>query len=200
MKHFLVAMMLGLMSLSAFAQSPNEVIQGAADELAAQLEGRKEELANDKEALYKLIDGILLPRFDKRYAAQLVLRRHWRNATAEQRDRFIDGFYQSMLRRYANGVLEYDASRVEVLPFRGDLERPRVTVKVTVRLDDGTKVPVNYELVKRDAGWLIFDVKIEGISYLRNFSAELDSEIKLTSLDAVITRLETEDQSSATME
>ncbi|MEJ2258812.1 MAG: ABC transporter substrate-binding protein, partial [Woeseiaceae bacterium] len=58
--------------------------------------------------------------------------------------------------------------------------------------DDGSKVSVDYELVRRKAGWLVFNVVIEGVSYVRNFRAELDSEIKGSSLDAVIERLESE--------
>jgi phospholipid transport system substrate-binding protein len=196
-KQFLAILILGFMSPVAMAQVPNDVIQETADELAAALDGRKEEFAADKVALYAMIDSILLPRFDRRYAAQLVLGRPWRDATTEQRERFIDGFYSSMLRRYADGVLEFDQSKMEILPFRGDLEKKRTTVKTTVRLNDGTKVPVNYEMVKRDAGWMMFDVKIEGISYIRNFKTEINAEIQATSLDAVIERLEGDAQAAA---
>ena len=177
-------------SIVAFAQSPNDVIQEASDLLASGLDGRKEELAADKVALYSTIDDILLPRFDRRYAAQLVLGRHWRDADADQRARFIDAFYASMLHRYADGVLQFDPDRVEILAFRGDETKPRTQVKTIVRLDDGTKVPVTYGMVKRDSSWMIFDVNIEGISYVRNFRTEINSEIQATSIDAVIARLE----------
>jgi phospholipid transport system substrate-binding protein len=191
-KKLFITMALLLFSVSAFAQSPNDVIQSAADELAAGLEGRKEELTNNKAELYALIDEILLPRFDRRYAAQLVLGRHWRTANAEQRDSFINAFYGTLLRKYADGVLEYNQDRVEILPFRGDMTKDRTTVKSIVQLDDGTKVPVNYGMVRRDTGWLMFDVTIEGISYVRNFRTELNAEIQAKNLDAVISRLETE--------
>lgn len=180
----------------AHAQDPNAIIQSASEQLAAELDGRKEELAADREALYAMIDRILLPRFDRRYAAQLVLGRHWRDANAEQRDRFIAAFYGSLLRRYSDGVLEFNQDKVEILPFRGDLTKQRTTVKTMVTLDDGTEVPVNYGMVKRDAGWLMFDVTIEGISYVRNFRTELNSEIQAKSLDAVIERLESEAENS----
>jgi len=181
---------------ATWAQDPNSVIQSAADELAAGLDGRKEALAEDKEALYELINGVLLPRFDRRYAAQLVLGRHWRNANTEQRTRFIDALYSSLLRRYSEGVLEFDQSRIEILPFRGDLEKQRTTVKTRVTLENGTEVPVNYGMVNRESNWLMFDVTIEGISYVRNFRTELNSEIQATSLDAVIARLEGESSST----
>ncbi len=181
-----------LLTPAAFAQSPNVVVEEAAQLLAEKLDGRKSELADDRAALHELINGILLPRFDRKYSAQLVLGKHWRTADNDQRQRFIDAFYNALLQRYADGVLEYEQDRVEILPYRGDDTKPRTMVRSIVRLDDGSKVPVNYGLVKRENGWLLFDVTIEGVSYVRNFRAELDSEIRATSLNEVIERLERE--------
>jgi len=186
------------LSLSAAANSPNAVIQEAADLLDQKLTGRQEELASDKDALYALVDEILLPRFDRRYAAQLVLGKHWRTATDEQKEKFVNAFYTVLLQTYADGVLEFDSSRIEILEYRGDINKPRTVVKTIVRLDDGTKVPVNYGLVNRDSTWLVFDVVIEGISYVRNYRTEMNSEVASTSVDAVIERLESEVESAKT--
>ena len=189
MKRVAIIILLFCLQAVALADSPNDVIEEAIGELAAALDGRKDELAADKELLYETIDAILLPRFDRRYAAQLVLGRNWRDASEEQRNAFIDAFYGSLLRRYADGVLKFEQDLIELLPYRGDDTKARTQVKTIVRLDDGTKVPVNYGLVKRDTGWLMFDVTIEGISYIRNFRTEINSEIQATSLDEVIARL-----------
>lgn len=178
--------------MAAYAESPVSVIEKGAEELGQKLEGRRDELRNDKKALYAMIDEMLLPRFDREYAARLVLGRHWRSASDAQRKRFVEAFYRALLQRYADGVLEYDPTRVEILPYRGDDSDQRTTVRTTVLLDDGTKVPVNYALVKRDSGWLMFDVTIEGISYVRNFRAEMNSEIQAKGLESVIARLEAE--------
>ena len=188
----LCAALLSTAGVAAADDSPNAVIDSAVTLLSEQLDGRKDELAEDRQALYQIIDGILLPRFDRRFAAQLVLARHWRSASKEQQARFIDAFYQAMLRKYADGILEFDPDMITVMPFRGDLTSKRAKVRSTVDLDDGSKVAVDYELVRRKAGWMVFNVIIEGVSYVRNFRAELDSEIKASSLDAVIARLESE--------
>jgi phospholipid transport system substrate-binding protein len=192
----IAASFLALPALAA-DESPNEVITSAIDELAEALDGRQEELAADPEALREAIDPILLPRFDRKYAAQLVLGKHWRAADASQRERFIEAFYEAMLRKYSDGVAEFDPNRVEVLPYRGDETQKRTTVRSLVTLNDGTETPVNYGLVKRDSGWMIFDVTIEGVSYIRNFRAELDSEISSSSLEEVIARYEREASGSA---
>ncbi len=189
MKRIIMTLIIAFTSLDVIAESPNDVIQGAADELAAGLEGRKDELAADRDALDALIDQILMPRFDKRYAAQLVLGKHWRSASDVERSEFIDAFYGSLLRQYGNGVLQFNQDSLEILPFRGDDTKKRTTVKTIVRLEDGTKVPVNYGVVKRDSGWMMFDMTIEGISYVRNFRTELNAEIQANGLASVIDRL-----------
>lgn len=193
MSKVLFSVLLSAFALSAhpaFAQEPHEQIEQAIAELAEGIAGREDELRHDRDALYELINGVLLPRFDRKYAAQLVLGKNWRDANESQRERFIDGFYNSLLKKYADGVLEFDQERVQLLPFRGDLSKKRTIVKTNVILSDGTKVAVHYGFAMRDEGWKMFDVSVEGISYVRNYRAEMESEIRATSLDAVITRLE----------
>ena len=173
-------------------ESPNAVIESSVALFAEQLAGRREELAANREELYKIVDSVLLPRFDSRFAAQVVLAKHWRTATEDQQTRFIEAFYRALLRKYSDGILEFDPDMVKVLPYRGDATQKRTKVRSTVTLEDGSKVAVDYDLVKRKSGWLVFNVVIEGVSYVRNFRAELDSEIRSSSLDAVIARLESE--------
>lgn len=199
MRRAVAALLLGIVTAvvviglaSAAADSPNAVIEDSMVVLTEKLDGRKAELAADRKSLYALIDEMLLPRFDRKFAAQLVLARHWRSASEAQRTRFIEAFYQALLRRYADGILEFDPSKITVMPYRGDASKPRTKVRSTVALDDGSKVAVDYDLVKRESGWLVYNVVIEGVSYVTNFRAELDAEIRSTSLDAVIARLERE--------
>lgn len=174
----------------AFAQAPQEQVEQAIVELEAGLKGRKDELRDDREALYKMVNEILMPRFNRTYSAQLVLGKHWKAADAMQRERFVEGFYNSLLRKYAEGVLEFDAERIQLLPFRGDLGKKRTIVKTNVFLDGGIKLAVNYGFADRGNGWQMFDVTIDGISFVRNYRVEMASEIRQTSLDAVIERLE----------
>jgi phospholipid transport system substrate-binding protein len=181
-----------LLPVLAQAQSPNAVVEEAVVILGQALTERRDELTQDSGALHALIDEILLPRFDRKYAAQLVLGKNWRSATPEQRNAFVDEFYASLLRRYADGLLKFDQHKIEVLAYRGDDSKKHTKVKTVVSLADGTKVPVDYALVKRDSGWLIIDVIIEGISYLQTTKKELNEEIRRSSLDAVIARLKRE--------
>ena len=70
------------------AESPNAVIEEAAMLLDKAISGRRDELAENKQALYALINEILLPQFNRRLAAQRVLGKHWKTASAEEHGQF----------------------------------------------------------------------------------------------------------------
>ena len=91
----------GTAPAAAAVKTPDQVVQGIADDLGKSIEGHQAELKNDREKLIKLIDGILLPHFDIDYASILVLGQSARTATPEQRARFAQAFYISIAHRYA---------------------------------------------------------------------------------------------------
>ena len=177
----------------ADTQTPDQVVQGIADDLGKAIEGHQAELKSDHEKLIKLIDGILKPRFDIGYASILVLGQYARSSTPEQRTRFATAFYNSIAHRYAEGLLNYTRGRVRVLPTKGEMSDKRTIVRTEVILDDGKTLAVDYAFRKTKEGqWKAYDVIIEGISYITNYRNQVGEEIRKTSLDAVIARLETQ--------
>jgi len=177
--------------------APQELIESTARKLLEALDADRALAKTDPARVRKLVDEILLPHFDTDYSARLVLGKHWRTATEEQRKRFIDAFYQSLLRNYGSALAEFTADRMQVLPFRGDLSSGQATVRTNVKRSNGTVVPVNYTLRATPEGWKAWDVTIEGISYVRNFRNDVGAEIDQTGLQALIDRLEKENQSGA---
>ncbi len=173
--------------------TPDQVVQGIADDLGKAIDGHQAELKSNNDKLIKLIDGILLPRFDIDYASILVLGQYARSATPEQRARFAKAFYNSIAHRYAEGLLNYTRGRVRVLPTKGEMNDKRTIVRTEVVLDDGKTLAVDYAFRKTKEGqWKAYDVIIEGISYITNYRNQVGAEIQKTSLDALITRLETQ--------
>lgn len=188
-----VLLLAAVPTVQAAPADPNAVVQGIADDLGKALEGRKDELSSDRDKLIKLIDGIVLPHFDIDYASILVLGQNARSATPEQRTRFAKAFYNSIAHRYAEGLLNYTRGRIDIAPYKGELNEKRSLVRTEVILDDGKRVPVDYAFRKTKGGdWKAYDVIIEGISYVTNYRNQVSAEIAKTSLDQLITRLETQ--------
>jgi phospholipid transport system substrate-binding protein len=136
-----------------------------------------------------LVDQLLAPHFDKEYAAQLVLGLHWRSATPDQRRQFAVVLYQRLLRTYAGAVAEWTADRVKLLPVRADRAALQVTVHTQVKNPRDEIVPVDFRLRQTVEGWKIFDVVVDGVSFVRSYHDDTDAEVTDKGLDVTIARL-----------
>lgn len=177
---------------AASALGPRELIEVSAQKMLDALDANRAAYRKNPQLVEQLVDDVLLPHFDTQYSARLVLGKHWRTATPEQRQKFVDAFYQSLLENYGAALVDFTADRMVVLPFKGDANADRATVRTEVRRNDGTRVPVNYSMRKTEQGWKAWDVTIEGISYVKNFRDDFGAEIDQKGLEAVIRRLETD--------
>ncbi|MGE0582399.1 MAG: phospholipid-binding protein MlaC [Steroidobacteraceae bacterium] len=172
------------------ASGPGKLIESAAQSMLKELDAHRAEYRKDPGKVEQLVDEVLLPHFDSQYAARLVLGTHWRTATAAQRERFIKAFYQSLVRNYGSALAEFTGERLKVFPAQIGPDGTRATVRTEVKRSNGDRVPVNYSVRKTAAGWMAWDVTIEGISYVKSFREDFGAEIDQKGLDAVIERLE----------
>jgi len=170
---------------------PQELVENSAKRMLVELDANRPMYAKDPAKLDALVANVLLPNFDSEYAARLVLGQTWRTATPEQRQRFVDAFYHSLLRNYGAALVDFTADRFVILPYRGDPGATTATVRTQVKRSTGDSVPVDFTLRKTDAGWKAWDVVIEGISYVKSFRTDFAAEIQQKGLDEVIQRLET---------
>lgn len=171
---------------------PQELVSKVAQDTLKDLDENRDEYRKNPKKVRELVDENMLPYFDTAYAAQLVLAKHWRTATPEQRKRFIDAFYQSLLQNYGEALLEFTPDRLRILPYQGKPDAQVATVRTEVRRDNGSRVPVNYSLRKTPQGWKAYDVQIEGVSYVKSFRTDFGAEIQQRGLESVIARLESQ--------
>jgi phospholipid transport system substrate-binding protein len=192
MKLAVATLALGIFANAALAEpdhSPEQVIRDASDLTMKAIESRREELKGDRDALFALVDEVLLPRWDRQYTGQLVMGRYWREATPEQREAFITGLYRKLLDSYGDGALQYDASNFKVLGTRGNPAEGRVMVDSEVRLEDGTPVPISYRMRIHEGSWKVYDVVVEGISYVTNYRNQYTSEFRSKGIAGVLSEL-----------
>jgi phospholipid transport system substrate-binding protein len=172
------------------ASGPSQLIESSANILLTGIDKNREQFRRDPTGLYALVEQTLLPNFDTPYAAQLVLGTNWRNATPEQRKRFVDAFYKSLLYTYGDAMIDFTGDRLKVFPTNVGPEDTRATVRTEIKRSNGTKVAVNYTLRKTNGQWKAWDVVIDGISYVKSYREDYGAEVQQKGLDAVITRLE----------
>jgi phospholipid transport system substrate-binding protein len=175
---------------AAAAEGPTEVVQTAAQGMLGDLDKDRDAYRKDPAKVASLVDKYLLPHFDTDFSARLVLGQYWRTATPEQRKRFVDAFYHSLLHNYGSALSEFTADRLKIFPTKVDADAVRATVRTEVKRDNGDRVSVNYYLRKTAEGWKAWDVVIDGISYVNSYREDFAPQIESEGIDAVIKRLD----------
>lgn len=201
-----VMMMALLVPVAAWAETggegenraePVELTREVTNELLARIEAEREQLDGDEEALRELVDELLLPHVDVVFIARVVLARHWRGASEEQRREFIRAFRDALIRSYASALLAYDNQEIRFLPLRDDPAEGDVRVRMEFVPHEGEPVPVVFRMHQRGSEqWRVYDVVVENISLVTNFRGAFDSEIRRNGLDALISKLNSDDPDS----
>lgn len=174
----------------ATSEQPSQVIENAANGLLKALNANRQEYKSDPAKVQALVDKYILPHVDTTFAAELVLGKYWRKATAQQRQRFIDAFYHSMLNNYGSAIVEFTANTLEVYPTRVSPGTQNATVRTRMMRTSGSPISVNYYMHMTPQGWKAWDVVIDGVSYVMSYRQDFGSQIAQQGIDAVINRLE----------
>jgi phospholipid transport system substrate-binding protein len=172
------------------SQSPSDIVQTAAQGMLHDLDANRAAYKQDPNKVHELVDKYLLPHFDTEYAARGVLGAHWRSATPDQRKRFVDAFYHSLLANYGNALTDFTADKLKIFPAKVDAGSDKATVRTQVKRDNGDRIDVNYQMHKTPDGWKAWDVSIDGISYVNSYREDFGPQIDQQGLDAVIAKLE----------
>jgi phospholipid transport system substrate-binding protein len=175
---------------SASEQNPSDIVQTAAQGILKELDASRDMYRKDPSKVSALVDKYLLPHFDTEYAARLVLGQYWRTATDDQKKRFIDAFYHSLLTNYGAALADFTSDKLKVFPTNLAPGDDHATVRTEVKRDNGDRIAVNYSLRKEADGWKAYDVNIDGISYVKSYREDFGAQIQQKGIEAVITRLQ----------
>jgi len=172
------------------ADDPAELVSDVAGKISTALQEHEAEYQSDPQLLEELVRQDVMPLMDIDYAARLILGRAGRGATPEQLAAFARTTQDILISRYAKGLLDYRSrNQIEVLPTRGELNDKMTRVRTRVRLQSGDTVPVDYVFHKTPDGWKVFDVIVEGISYVTTYRNQLMPQVEQLGIDEVTARL-----------
>jgi len=181
--------LLAIMPATA-AVPPDQVARETADMTLREIKARKEELRSDPQKLYALVEQQILPHFDFERISQLVLGKHWKDASPEQRERFRAAFQRMLIRSYSHALVEYDSERIEWAPLRMAPNSTDVVVRSNVVRKSGPPIPINYNIHLKNDEWLVYDVTIDAISLVTNYRGTFANEVRKNGIDSLIARLE----------
>lgn len=172
-------------SAAAVPATPGAQIVDNGNRILATLQQKRSVFRKDPAALRAFIDTELRANFDSLYAARLVLGLHARGASDADVKLFADALSDSLMRRYGHALLDFEGQ--PRLRLKGETPLPGgrgVRVSTELVRDNGAPVPIDY-LVRNNGGWKIFDVMIEGVSYVQTFRSQFDAPLQQKSIAQV---------------
>lgn len=183
-----------LLSVTASAEpsthdlSPQELVRDTSSRMLAALRDERQVIAENPGRLYELVSDIVLPYFDFEKMSQWVLGKNWRQATPEQRTRFVDQFRNLLIRTYGTALSDYADEKIIYLPFNDAGDQRKVTVRTEIE-QGGTTIPIFYSMYNSEQGWKVYDVAISGVSLVTNYRSTFASIIRSEGMDNLIDQL-----------
>lgn len=177
--------------------APDELVRKTADDVITAIKSDKDIQAGNKSKIYKLAEEKILPNFDFDKISRLVIGKHWRTSSEEQKLQFKEEFKNLLLRTYAVALGKYQDQKIEFLPMRMKPEDKIVTVKSEIIQPGAQPVKVDYVLTRGGPqGWSVIDIIIEGVSLVTNYRGQFASEIKSNGMDGLIKALAAKNKSN----
>ena len=175
---------------AAMQGSPSQLVLDNTQRVLKTIEARRAEFTKNRAALQSFVSGEFTTMFDRDYAARQVLGRHGRGAADADVKAFGDALADNLMRRYGSSLLDFN-TRLQVR-IKSETALPRgLGVKVSSELirQGGEPIPVDYLMRRAGSGWRVFDVMVEGVSFVQTFRQQFDGELQRKSIAQVAQEL-----------
>ncbi len=197
MEKALAAWLLLAVSPASMA-SPTEVIQVAVEQVVRVVEDS--ELARPAAAERRRMEirRIAERLFDFPEMARRSLARHWTDRTSQEREEFVRLFTAILERSYFGKIENFSGERIV---YTGEaVDGDYATVRSKVITSRKTEIPIEYRLHLVNSRWAVYDVLIEGVSFVSTYRAQFNRLIQTSSYQGLMDKMRSKEQELTTLD
>lgn len=182
-----------LLIATAGAQSmtPRDVVQSAVSRVIQTLEAaasRPEPArVGHPQGPRTEIRRIATELFDFGEVGRRALGRHWTGRSLEEQTKFVALFTDLLERAYVGKIEAYSGEPIVYTSEVVDGDYAVVRSRVNTRRR--AEVALDYRLHRTESGWKVYDVLIDGVSFVSTYRSEFNRIIQLHSWDELMDRL-----------
>lgn len=169
------------------ANSPQQDLKSAIDPILVVLADQGMDEAAKRKQIGTIVDG----RFDYRAMSQRVLTsNNWKKANNAQKTQFSELFGDLLKKTYFQAISAYTDQTVDFTSEKiKGRKKNRALVKTDIVSTD-KRIPVDYSMHLKKAGWFIYDVKVEGVSLVKSHQSTFRNIFKNEGMAGAIKALE----------
>ena len=164
------------------ATGPRETVESALSRVVSVFQDT--ELRVDRGAEVRRIARQL---FDFGEMTRRTLSRHWAARSHEEQTEFVALFAELLERSYMNRLEGYADEKMTFVSEAVD--GGYATVKSKVLTQRRTETAVDYRLHIRDGRWRVYDVLIDGVSFVSTYRSQFDRIITAESYEKLVSKL-----------
>ena len=175
------------------AGSPRDVVQAAVTRALTVLEEAQVNRPESQQAGRMPADKVrpelrrvAADLFDFDEMARRTLSRHWAGRSAKERTEFVGVFTDLLERSYLGRIEGYAGEKIVYLGETVDDDYAVVRSRVQRRPHD---ISLDYRLHIRNGKWKVYDVLIDGVSWVSTYRSQFDRVIATSSWDELVDRL-----------
>ena len=169
-------------------QNPYQLVKGVATKTFDRIKANQEQIKQDPEMLRTIMEEELVPHIDYKFAAFMVLGKHFKSVPKEKMGEYISVFRQYLITTYAVAMGYYDNQEVIFEPESNFEDQKSVTVRAVVQDPERPEIKIAFK-VRKDSKtneWKAYDMVAEGISMLNSKRSEFESILRQEGIDSVI--------------
>ncbi len=173
---------------NAAVANPKVAVQSTIDAVLETLKDTTLSLSTNKEKRRNKIKELIRERFDYEEMAKRSLARHWRERTPQEKDEFVSIFrdlleasYITKIESYTNEKVMYDK---EILNEDG-----KTGIVNTTIVTSNVNIPIDYKVISKDNTWWVYDVVIEGVSFISTYRSQYNKIITGESYASLIQKM-----------
>jgi phospholipid transport system substrate-binding protein len=172
----------------SLAGEPTEKIKETTDKIIAIVVDPALKAPEKAKERKRLVRQAVDERFDWEEMSRRTLARHWAKRTDVERKKFVDLFGRLLERTYMDKVDDYSGEKVRYEAETVDGDYGIVRARILTKKE--TEIPVLYRLKKKGGDWHVYDISIEGVSFINNYRTQFNSIIVRSSYENLVKKLE----------
>ncbi|OOZ42614.1 MlaC/ttg2D family ABC transporter substrate-binding protein [Solemya elarraichensis gill symbiont] len=193
-KSVIWAFLVSLLFIAPVAVAADEdivkLVDDAAQRVLARFNSSKDEFKAHPERIHDAVQDLVRPHFDLDKLTKSSMGKYWHRASATERGAVVRAFSELLIRTYGVALLNYSGKPIEYGEAQRSKDNLRIKVPSKVTAASGSVVEIVYFLHKPGKSWLVYDVKLEGISLAVNYRNIFANEIKAGGMLGLVARLE----------
>jgi phospholipid transport system substrate-binding protein len=191
MFRILATLAAALLPAIALAQeSPEALVKRVSDEVLAIVKSDKDVANGNTAKVVQLAEQKVLPHFDFERMTRLAVGKNWSQANDAQKQALVKEFRTLLVRTYSSSLGQYRNQAIEVKPGKTAAADKETTVRTQIVQQGGPPIPIDYSMEKKDSGWMVYDVVIDGASLVTTYRGTFNDQVQRGGIDGLVKTLQ----------